>query len=70
MSQQSEIVAKIRKAAKAKGLTFESVRQGGNHEIYDLDGIMVPIGRGKLDKYVTLKIFKQCEPKLGKGWWR
>ncbi|AYR01264.1 HicA-like toxin [Mycobacterium phage Oscar] len=71
MPKRTEVIAKIRKAAKAAGVPFELHRQGGNHELYSLDGIMVPIGRHpSLDGYVALKIYKQCEPKLGKGWWR
>ncbi|QAX95635.1 HicA-like toxin [Mycobacterium phage Nibb] len=71
MPKRTEVIAKIRKAAKAQGLAFVSVREGGNHEVFDLDGIMVPIGRHpSLDGYLALKIYKQCEPKLGKGWWR
>ncbi|QFG14145.1 HicA-like toxin [Mycobacterium phage Curiosium] len=71
MPKRTEVIAKIRKAAKAKGLRLESVRKGANHEIFDLDGVMVPIGNHKiLDGYLALKIYKECEPKLGKGWWR
>ncbi|WEW73739.1 HicA-like toxin [Mycobacterium phage Nanz197] len=71
MPKRSEIVSKITKAAKAKGLKFKSVRKGARHEIFDLDGVMVPIGNHTvLDGYLMLKIYKECEPKLGKGWWR
>ncbi|AEO94231.1 hypothetical protein CL60_gp09 [Mycobacterium phage BarrelRoll] len=71
MPKRNEVITKIRKAAKAKGLKFKSVRKGANHEIFDLDGVMVPIGNHSiLDGYLALKIYKECEPKLGKGWWR
>ncbi|QJD50496.1 HicA-like toxin [Mycobacterium phage Chris] len=71
MPKRAEVIAKIRNAAKAEGLAFVSVREGANHEVFDLDGIMVPIARHRvMDGYLALKVYKQCEPKLGKGWWR
>ncbi len=47
------------------------MRQGGNHTVFDLDGHMVVIGRHRQFeiRYATM-IYKQCEPKLGKDWWR
>ncbi|QFG08482.1 hypothetical protein SEA_GUANICA15_98 [Mycobacterium phage Guanica15] len=71
MPNRTEVIAKIRKAARAKGLTFEFEREGGNHEIWNLDGIRVPISRHKyVHEHLALKIYKQCQPKLGTGWWR
>ncbi|AAD17626.1 hypothetical protein TM4_61 [Mycobacterium phage TM4] len=71
--KRSEVIAKISKAARAKGMRFEIAREGGNHTLYSLGGVMVPIGRhptSNLPGGIALRIFKQCEPPLGKGWWR
>ncbi|OHU67413.1 type II toxin-antitoxin system HicA family toxin [Mycobacteroides abscessus] len=71
MPSREEIIRKINKAAKRHGWELEFVRQGGNHTVFDLDGHMVVIGRHRQFeiRYATM-IYKQCEPKLGKDWWR
>ncbi|EUA36575.1 hypothetical protein H7I87_09690 [Mycobacterium timonense] len=71
MPKRTEVVEKITKAAKKAGLSFDVQREGGNHTIYNLNGLIIPIARHQqLDGYLAIKIYKQCEPKLGKGWWR
>lgn len=71
MPKRTEVIDKINKAAKRARLSFEIQREGGNHTIYNLDGLMIPIARHPtVDGYLATKIYKQCEPKLGKGWWR
>ncbi|APC43670.1 HicA-like toxin [Mycobacterium phage LilPharaoh] len=71
MPKRTEVIAKIRKAARAKGLDFIFVREGANHEIWSLDGINIPISRHSyIHEHLALKIYKQCQPKLGTGWWR
>ncbi len=71
MPKRAEVIEKISKAAKKAGLSFDIHREGGSHTIYNLDGIMVPIARHpNLDGHLAVKVYKQCEPKLGKGWWR
>ena len=65
------MIKRIAKAAKAKGLTFSVVRNGANHDMYSLDGLMIPIPRHTEMGNVTAQmIWKECEPKLGEGWWR
>lgn len=71
MPKRKELIKKIQNAAKASGMTFEQLRQGANHEIYSLDGLMIPVARHtEFDKFAAEEIYKECEPKLGKGWWR
>jgi hypothetical protein len=71
MPRRTEVIDKISKAAKKARLSFEMQRQGANHAIYSLDGLMIPIARHpSIDGYLAIKIYKQCELKLGKGWWR
>jgi hypothetical protein len=52
-------------------MTFEIKREGANHTIYSLDGLTIPVGRHTEfgERYAEM-IYKQCEPKLGQGWWK
>ncbi|ALF00389.1 hypothetical protein [Mycobacterium phage MS810] len=65
----SVVLRKIDKAARVRGLTFEIRRPGGNHTIYDLDGLMVTIPNGSKVTRVEAT-YRQLQDKLGKGWWR
>jgi hypothetical protein len=52
-------------------MTFAFKRSGGNHDIHDLDGLMVPIERHReLTNQYAEKLYRECQPRLGKGWWR
>jgi hypothetical protein len=69
--KRAEIISRIEKAAKAAELKFMLLREGANHTIYDLDGVMIPIARHReLGQRYAETIFKQCEAKLGRNWWR
>lgn len=71
MAKRKDILQKISKAAKAADLTFEFEREGANHTIYNLDGYTIPVGRhNELGDRYAETIYKECEQKLGKGWWR
>lgn len=67
--KRTEVVRSIKRAARVRGMDFVPRRAGGNHTIYDLDGMSIPIPNG-----TTVNgrehIFRQCQDKLGKGWWR
>lgn len=69
--KRRELIKTITRAAKANGLKFTVARQGGKHEVYELDGLMVPIPRhNDIDHQLSQLIFKNLEPKLGKRWWK
>lgn len=71
MPKRKVILDKIAHAAKAANIAFTVQREGGNHTIYNLDGVMITISRhANIDGHLAIKVYKQCEPKLGKGWWR
>ena len=71
MPRRAEVLKKIGRAAKQRGLSFVVLREGGNHTIYSLDGLMIPIGRhAEFTNRNAETIYKECENKLGKGWWR
>lgn len=69
--KRGDLVKRITKAAKQAGLMFEVKRHGANHEVYSLDGLMIPIERhSELDNRYAEKVYKECEPKLGRRWWK
>ena len=71
MPKRAEIIRNIERAAKAAELKFMQVREGANHSIYDLDGVMIPIARHReLGQRYAETVYKQCETKLGRSWWR
>ena len=71
MPKRAELISRIEKAAKAAEMKFMLLREGANHTIYDLDGVMIPIARHReLGQRYAETIYKQCEAKLGRNWWR
>jgi hypothetical protein len=66
-----ELIREIRLAAQAQGLAFELERRHGPHDVYRLDGLIIPIPRHReIGAKVSFEIRKECEPKLGRRWWR
>lgn len=71
MPKRTEILRNIERAAKARGMTFEFGRRGANHDIFKLDGLSIPIGRHRdFDPSYAVMVYRECETKLGKGWWK
>ena len=71
MTKARALEKRIRQEARRQGVSWNLARQGANHVVYDLDGVMVPIPRhAEIGEGLTREIYKQCEVKLGKGWWR
>jgi hypothetical protein len=56
----------------AAGVEFaQANRKGGNHDIWMLDGMMITIPRhNDIPERTTRDIYRECEPKLGKDWWK
>ena len=71
MPKRAEILRKIQTAADTRGVRFTQRREGANHSLYDLDGLMVTIGRHKefTNRHAEM-VYKQCQSKLGKDWWK
>lgn len=42
MTSRRWLIKLMEQAAERKNVTFESIRQGGSHEIFQLDGLMIP----------------------------
>ncbi|TQM16268.1 hypothetical protein [Pseudonocardia kunmingensis] len=71
MSKPRDIVKRISREAKRQNLDFALHREGANHTIYTLDGLKIPIPRHRdVNEMTTEGIYRECEQKLGKGWWR
>lgn len=61
----------ISQAAQLGGLEWVMVREGANHTVYALDGLRIPIPRHRdIDPQMARVIYKECEPKMGKDWWK
>ncbi|MDF7664251.1 hypothetical protein PT282_06205 [Bifidobacterium sp. ESL0763] len=68
MVQRKWLIKKIRTQARKRGLELTS-RQGGNHEVFYLDGKMIPISRhNEIGHLSTQAIKKEVAQKLGKDW--
>jgi hypothetical protein len=64
-----EVIRKIDQQARCPGIEWVMAREGANHTLYSLDGLMIPIVRHReTDDRLARKVFEECEPKLGKGW--
>ena len=69
--RRRDITRRIASEAKRQDLDWVVARQGANHTVYSLDGLKIPIPRhNEIDDKLAVEIFKECEPKLGKGWWK
>lgn len=62
---------RIAAEAKRQGVAWRLTREGANHTVYALDGVVIPIPRhSELGETLAVDIFKECQGVLGKGWWR
>jgi hypothetical protein len=70
MTKRRDIIKKIRSEARAKGVSFET-REGGNHTVCTVGGIMIPIARhNEIADLMAKIIYQECEEALGKDWWK
>ncbi len=72
MTSRRWLIKLMKQAAERKNVTFESIRQGGSHEIFQLDGPYdSPSPRhNEIDNNLADIICKEAEAKLGKGWYQ
>lgn len=72
MTKRKDIIKRIKAEARKQGIDFvQASRKGGNHDIYLLDGLMIPLPRhGEIPEPTTRGIYRECEDKLGKDWWK
>lgn len=69
--KRRDVVRAIADEAKKQGRSWELAREGANHTVYQLEGLMIPIPRHReIGERTTRGIFVECEPVLGEGWWK
>ncbi|WP_328605137.1 hypothetical protein OG943_34660 [Amycolatopsis sp. NBC_00345] len=69
--KRREVIKKIATEAKKQEAEWGLAREGANHTVYTLNGVMVPIPRhNELGEIFAIDIFRECEDVLGKGWWK
>jgi hypothetical protein len=69
--KRREVIKRISKEAKAQRIAWDLDREGAQHTVYTLAGLPIPIPRhNEIHDRLAEEIFKECEPKLGKRWWR
>lgn len=69
--KRREVIKKIAAAARKRDAEWVLAREGANHTVYTLNGVVVPIPRhNELGEIFSVDIFKECEGVLGKGWWK
>lgn len=70
MTKQRDVIKALERAARIAGVECR-IAEGGRHTIVSLDGLRVPVGRhSEIPNLHAEKIYKEAEPKLGKGWWK
>ncbi|MEU6083872.1 type II toxin-antitoxin system HicA family toxin [Streptomyces sp. NPDC047108] len=66
-----DLISKIRKAAKAKGIPFEQQRQKGSHQMWTCGRTPVVIpSHTEVNELTAQNILKTLEAELGERWWR
>jgi len=69
--KRRDLVKRVAREAKRRGVEWRFCREGGNHSIYLLDGMVVPIPRhNEVCENTAMDIFRDCQDVLGKDWWR
>ena len=65
------MITRIRQAAHAADVKWDKVRDGGQHEIWQLGVTKVSIPRHReINELTAQAICKHLERELGEGWWR
>lgn len=68
--KRGDVIRKIRKAAKAKGVDCELFERT-NHTGIQCGSVRTTIGRhNEISDLMAETIYKQLEPALGKRWWK
>jgi mRNA interferase HicA len=70
--KRRDLIRKIGQQAKARGLAWEAVRAGAEHDIYRLGvAAQVSIPRhNEINEITARKILQTTESELGEGWWK
>lgn len=62
---------RIASAASGQGISWQFIRHGARHDVYRLGAETIPIPRHSEIKESTARgIMAECDPELGKDWWK
>jgi hypothetical protein len=69
--KRQHLIRKVGAAARAAGLTWWLVRQGGGHEWWRCGSTGVAIPRHReIPELTAVAILRELEIELGANWWR
>jgi hypothetical protein len=69
--KRKDLVRKITERANGCQVDWAIKREGGNHTVYRLGSLIIPIPRhNEIGDRLAVEIFKQCASELGEGWWK
>ena len=69
--KRADLLRKIERAAKDKGVEFVPVREGGSHSIFRCGSQSVTVPRHREINELTARgIMRDLYEILGKDWWR
>lgn len=65
------LIKRIRAEARRCGVEWRLHHEGANHTIFYLGETMIPVPRhAEVGEQLAEEIFKECEPELGRRWWK
>jgi hypothetical protein len=68
---RDDLIRRIGRNARERGVRWALIRQGGNHEIWRCGTTTVPIPRHEeISEQVARTILRELDVELGKDWWR
>jgi hypothetical protein len=71
VTRRRDVIRRISARAAEVGVEWVLDREGSNHSVYRLGGLMIPIPRhSEIGERTTQDIYRECAEVLGKGWWR
>ena len=66
-----DLIGRIAAAARGADRTFKLLRQGREHEVWELGGVRVTIPRHReINQVTAMTIMRAFAAELGEGWWR
>jgi len=69
--KRREVLKRIADHADDVGAEWTFVRHGANHDVYRLNGIMVPMPRhNDVERWLAETVWRECEAVFGRSWWR
>ncbi|MEX0592910.1 MAG: type II toxin-antitoxin system HicA family toxin [Nitriliruptoraceae bacterium] len=68
--KRRDLIKGIHDAALAANLEFVSLRNAGDHELFSLDGLRIPVpNHREITEGTARSIMRQAASKLGEDWW-